>query len=217
MKTDSQLQHDVIEELGWEASVNAAQIGVSVKDGITSLSGDVGSFGEKWDAEQAAQRVSGVKGLAVDIQVNLPGSAKRSDADIARAVENVLQWTSLLPLDSVKVMVENGWVTLAGEVDWEYQRQSASRAVRYLMGVTGVSDQIALKPAVSLSDVKSDIEAALKRRARDDAKDITVQVHGTDVILSGTTHSWAESELARHAAWSAPGVRQVVDNITVTH
>ena len=217
MKTDSQLQHDVIEELGWEASVNAAQIGVSVKDGIASLSGDVGSFGEKWDAEQAAQRVSGIKGLAVEIQVNLPGSAKRNDADIARAVENILQWTSLLPLDSVKVMVENGWVTLAGEVDWDYQRQSATRAVRYLMGVTGVSDQIALKPSVSLSEVKSDIEAALKRRARDDAKDITVQVHGTDVILSGTTHSWAESELARHAAWSAPGVRQVVDNITVTH
>ena len=217
MKTDSQLQHDVIEELGWEASVNAAQIGVSVKDGIASLSGDVGSFGEKWDAEQAAQRVSGIKGLAVDIQVNLPGSAKRNDADIARAVENVLQWTSLLPLDSVKVMVENGWVTLAGEVDWDYQRQSATRAVRYLMGVTGVSDQIALKPAVSLSVVKDDIEAALKRRAKDDAKDITVQVRGTDVILSGTSHSWAESELARHAAWSAPGVRQVVDNITITH
>jgi len=217
MKTDSQLQHDVIEELGWEASVNAAQIGVSVKDGITTLSGDVSSFGEKWDAEQATQRVAGIKGLAVDIRVNLPGSAKRSDADVARAVENVLQWTSMLPLDSVKVMVENGWVTLSGEVDWDYQRQSATRAVRYLMGVTGVSDQIALKPSVSLSEVKSDIEAALKRRARDDAKDITVQVHGTDVILSGTTHSWAESELARHAAWSAPGVRQVVDNITVTH
>ncbi|MBT3067526.1 BON domain-containing protein [Rhodoferax sp. U11-2br] len=217
MKTDSQLQHDVMEELGWEASVNAAQIGVSVKDGIASLSGDVGSFGEKWDAESAAQRVGGVKGLAVDIRVTLPGSDKRNDADIAQAVENVLQWTSLLPLDSVKVLVENGWVTLAGEVDWDYQRRSATRAVRYLMGVTGVSDQIALKPAVSLSVVKDDIEAALRRRAKDDAKDITVQVSGTDVILSGTSHSWAESELARNAAWSAPGVRQVVNNITVTH
>jgi len=217
MKTDSQLQHDVIEELGWEASVNAAQIGVSVKDGIATLSGDVASFGEKWDAEQAAQRVAGVRALAVDIRVNLLGSAKRSDADIARAVENVLQWTSMLQLDSVKVLVEGGWVTLSGEVDWDYQRQSASRAVRYLMGVTGVSDQITLKPAVSLRVVKEDIEAALRRRARDEAKDITVQVQGTDVILSGTSHSWAESELARNAAWSAPGVRQVVDHITVTH
>jgi len=217
MKTDSQLQHDVIEELGWEASVNAAQIGVSVKDGIATLSGDVTSFGEKWDAEQAAQRVAGVRALAVDIRVNLLGSAKRSDADIARAVENVLQWTSMLQLDSVKVLVEGGWVTLSGEVDWDYQRQSASRAVRYLMGVTGVSDQITLKPAVSLRVVKEDIEAALRRRARDEAKDITVQVQGTDVILSGTSHSWAESELARNAAWSAPGVRQVVDHITVTH
>jgi len=217
MKTDSQLQHDVIEELGWEASVNAAQIGVSVKDGIATLSGDVNSFGEKWDAEQAAQRVAGVRALAVDIRVNLLGSAKRSDADIARAVENILQWTSMLPLDSVKVLVENGWVTLAGEVDWDYQRRSATRAVRYLMGVTGVSDQIALKPAVSLSVVKDGIEAALRRHAKDDAKDITVQVRGTDVILSGTSHSWAESELARNAAWSAPGVRQVVNHITVTH
>jgi osmotically-inducible protein OsmY len=217
MKTDSQLQHDVMEELGWEAAVNAAQIGVSVKDGIATLTGDVTSFGEKWDAEQAAQRVVGVRALAVDIRVNLLGSARRSDADIARAVENVLQWTSMLPLDSVKVLVESGWVTLSGEVDWDYQRQSASRAVRYLMGVTGVSDQITLKPAVSLRVVKEDIEAALRRRASDEAKDITVQVHGTDVILSGTSHSWAESELARNAAWSAPGVRQVVDHITITH
>lgn len=217
MKTDSQLQRDITEELGWEASVNAAQIGVSVKDGIASLSGEVSSFAEKWDAELAAQRVSGVKGIAVDIKVKLPGSAVRSDTDIARAAENVLQWTALLPLDGVKVMVESGWVTLSGEVDWDYQRQSACRAVRYLMGVTGVSDQIALKPTVSQSAVKADIEAALKRRAKNDAKDIMVEVNGTDVILSGSTHSWAESELARHAAWSAPGVRHVVNNITLSN
>lgn len=216
MKTDSQLQQDVLDELSWEASINAAQIGVSVKDGIAALSGDVGSYAEKWDAELAAQRVSGIRGIAVDIRVTLPGTDKRSDTDIARAAENVLQWTTLLPADGVKVMVEKGWVTLSGEVDWDYQRQSASRAVRFLMGVTGVSDQIGLKPAVSLGAVKADIEAALKRRAKDDAKDITVQVRGAEVILTGTTHTWAESELARHAAWSARGVRHVVDNITIS-
>jgi osmotically-inducible protein OsmY len=217
MKTDRQLQQEVIEELSWEASINATQIGVSVKDGIATLSGDVGSHSEKWGAELAAQRVAGVKGIAVDISVVLPGSDQRSDTDIARAAENVLQWTALLPLDGVKVMVEKGWITLSGEVDWDYQRQSASRAVRFLMGVTGVSNQIALKPAVSLSAVKADIEAALKRRAKDDANNIKVNVQGTDVILTGTAHTWAESELARHAAWSAPGVRHVVDNITLSN
>lgn len=217
MKTDTQLQRDVIEELGWDAAINAAQIGVSVKDNIVTLSGDVGSYGEKWNAELAAQRVSGVRGIAVDIRVTLPGSGRRSDVDIARAAENVLQWTAMLPLNGVKVLVENGWVTLSGEVDWDYQRQSASSAVRYLMGVTGISDQIALKPVVSANTVKTDIEAALKRRAKDDAKNIVVEVRGTEVILSGTTHSWAESELARRAAWGAPGVRQVVDHISIAN
>lgn len=216
MKTDSQLQHDVIEELRWEASINAAQIGVAVKDSIVTLSGEVDSFAQKWDAEVVAQRVWGVKGMAIDIHVTLPGSARRSDADIAHSAENVLQWTTFLPMDSVKVKVENGWVTLSGEVDWDYQRQSAAKAVRYLMGVTGVSDQIALKPTVSLGTIKADIEAALKRRAKADAPDISVEVRGTHVILSGTVHTCAESELARHAAWSAPGVHHVVDNITIS-
>jgi len=217
MKTDNQLQQDVIAELYWEASVNATQIGVTAKDGIVTLSGDVGSHAEKWDAELAAQRVSGVRGIAVDIRVTLPGSDSRTDADIARAAENVLQWTALLPLNGVKVMAENGWVTLSGEVEWDYQRQSATRAVRYLMGVTGVSDQIALKPEVSRNAVKTDIEAALRRRAKDDANNITVAVQGTEVTLSGTAHTWEESELARHAAWSAPGVCHVTNNISVTH
>ncbi len=216
MKTDSQLQHDITEELGWDAAIQAAKIGVSVQDGIVTLSGDVDSYGQKWDAERAAQRVTGVKGMAVAIRVILPGPAQRSDADIARAVENVLQWTSFLPLDAVKVMVENGWVSLTGEVDWDYQRRAAARAVRYLMGVTGVSDQMVIKPAVSIDTVKSDIESALKRRAQHEAHHIAVEIRGTEVILTGTTHSWAESELARHAAWSAPGVRHVVDNLTVS-
>jgi osmotically-inducible protein OsmY len=215
MKTDIQLQHDVIEELGWDASINAAQIGASVKDGIVTLSGDVASYAEKWDAELATQRVSGVKGTAVQINVKLPGSARRSDTDIARAVENVLQWATYVPQDTVKVLVENGYVTLSGEVQWGYQRKAACRAVRYLMGVTGVADQIAIKPVVSLSAVRADIQAALKRRAIADAQKISVEVRGSDVVLSGTTHSWADSELARHTAWNTPGVQGVIDNISV--
>ena len=217
MKTDSQLQQDVIAELKWEPSVNAAQIGVEVKDGIVTLAGHVSSYAEKWDAERAAQRVSGVKALAIEMDVKLSGSSKRNDADIAGSAENALQWMTYLPKDSVKVMVEGGWITLSGEVDWEYQRQSAAGAVRYLVGVTGVSNQIAIKPKVSVSVVKSDIEAALKRRAHADAQKISVEVRGTDVTLTGTVHSWSERDLATHSAWGTPGVRNVVNNITVTH
>jgi len=217
MKTDVQVQQDVIAELNWEPSINAAQIGVEVKQGIVTLAGHVDSFAEKWDAERAAQRVSGVTALAIEIDVKLPGSSKRTDADIARSAESALQWTTFLPKDHVKLVVENGWITLSGNVDWEYQRQSAEGAVRYLMGVTGVSNQIVIKPKVSLSAVKSDIEAALKRRASADADKISVQVKGTDVTLTGTVSSWSERDLARESAWSTPGVRNVVDNMTVTY
>jgi osmotically-inducible protein OsmY len=215
MKTDAQVQQDVIAELKWEPSVNAEQIGVEVKDGVVTLAGQVGSFAEKWDAERAAQRVSGVRALAVEMDVALPGSSRRADADIARSVENVLQWTTYLPQDRVKVMVEAGWVTLSGELDWDYQRQAAVGAVRYLMGVTGVSDQIRIKAKVSSSVVKADIEAALKRRASSDAHGISVEVRGADVTLTGRVHSWSERDMARSSAWSTPGVRHVVDNLTV--
>jgi osmotically-inducible protein OsmY len=217
MKTDAQLQQDVIAELNWEPSVNAAQIGVEVKDGIVTLAGHVNSYAEKFDAERAAQRVSGVKALAIEMDVTLAGSSKRNDADIARSAENVLEWMTYLPKDSVKVKVEGGWITLTGELGWEYQRQAATSAVRYLMGVTGVSDQITIKPKVSLVAVKSDIEAALKRRAQSDAQEISVKVHGADVTLSGIAHSWVERDLARHAAWGTPGVRKVVDKMTVAY
>ena len=215
MKTDAQLQQDVIAELEWEPSVNAAQIGVEVKGGIVTLAGHVNSYAGKWNAERAAQRVSGVKALAIEMDVKLAGSSKRNDTDIARSAENVLEWMTSLPEDSVKVMVEGGWITLSGEVDWHFQKQAAADAVRDLMGVTGVSDQIAIKPRVSASIVKSDIEAALKRRAKSDAQKIFVEVRGGDVTLTGTVHSWSERDLARHSAWGAPGVRNVVDNITV--
>lgn len=217
MKTDSQIQQDVIAELKWEPSINAAEVGVEVKNGVVTLAGHVASYGEKWDAERAAQRVAGVKALAVEIDVALGGTSKRNDADIARSVENVLEWTSFLSKDPIKVMVENGWVTLSGEVLWDYQRQAAKLAVRYLMGVTGVSDQITIRNRVTSTNVKTDIEAALKRRASNEAQQITVAVTGDVVTLTGNVHNWAERDLVTRSAWCTPGVSNVVDNIKVTY
>jgi len=217
MKTDAQIQQDVIAELKWEPAINAAQIGVEVKEGIVTLAGQVGTFGEKWDAERAAQRVLGVKALAVEVDVKLSGLSKRTDADIARAAENVLEWSTYVSKDRVKVMVETGWITLTGDVDWEYQRQAAEGAVRYLMGVTGVSNQIAIKAIASSIAVKSDIEAALKRRAITDAQDILVAVNGANVTLTGTIQNWSERDLARNSAWGTPGVRNVIDKMTVEY
>src|ERR1700689_4516405 len=188
MKTDTQLQSDVIAELSWEPSINAEDIGVEVKDGIVTLAGHVGTYAEKIGAERATMRVSGVRALAVEMDVKLAGSSKRNDVDIARSVDNVLQWTTYLPKDAVKIKVEGGIVTLSGEVTWEFQRNAAVHAVRYLMGVKGVNDQLLIKPQLSAPVVKADIEAALKRRAQKNANEITVSVHGPDVTLSGKAH-----------------------------
>ena len=215
MKTDSQLQQDVMAELKWEPAVHAAQIGVEVKNGVVTLAGEVSSYTEKLNAERAAQRVNGVKALAVEMKVKLSEFGKRTDADIAESAKNILGWTSSLPADAVKVLVEGGWLTLSGDVEWQYQRQDAADSVRYLSGVTGVSNQIAIKPSVSAKVVKSDIEAALKRRAAADAKTIAVEVKGADVTLSGTVHSWAERDLAKRSAWGTSGVRNVVDKMNL--
>jgi osmotically-inducible protein OsmY len=218
MKTDKQVQLDVIAELGWEPSVNAAHIGVEVSNGVVTLAGHVSSYTEKFNAERATQRVAGVKALAVEMDVKFAGAtAKRTDADIAQSVESVLQWATYFPSDSIKVKVEGGWITLSGDVEWDYQRQTAFDSVRHLAGVTGVSNLIAIKPSVSSTLVKSDIEAALKRRARTDAQKISVEVRGSDVTLTGAVHSWSERELARNSAWSSPGVSNVVDNMTVSY
>lgn len=215
MKTDSQLQADVIAELKWEPSINSTQIGVEVKNGIVTLAGHVDSYAEKWAAERAAQRVFGVRALVIELAIKLPGSSQRSDRDIAASAETALRWITFVPKDSVKIIVENGWVTLTGAVDWAYQREFATGAVRYLLGVTGLSDQITLRAKPSHSVVKSDIEAALKRNADQDASAIAVTVHGSDVTLSGTVHSWHERERATHTAWGSPGVRNVVDNMVL--
>jgi osmotically-inducible protein OsmY len=215
MKTDTQLKQDVIAELEWEPAVNAAQIGVEVTDGVVTLSGSVSAFAEKWHAEQAAQRVAGVDILVVDMDVKLSGAARRDDADIARAADTLLLWATSLPANSIKVMVDNGWITLTGAAHWQYQKQSATDSVRYLAGVTGVSNQIVIKPRVSLNAVKTEIEAALTRVAKADAQKILVDVEGTNVTLTGTVRNWSERELATHAAWGTPGVYNVEDKMTL--
>jgi osmotically-inducible protein OsmY len=217
MKTDTQIQQDVLAELKWEPSVNAAHIGVEVTGGIVTLAGHVDSYAEKWATEQAAQRVSGVKAVVVEMDVKLHFDNQRSDADVAQAVENALAWSAYLPANRVQVQVEKGWVTLTGDLEWEYQRQSAQAALRHLMGVVGVSNNIALQPAVTQGDVKTDIEAALNRRATEDARKIQVEVHGDQVTLSGMVHSWDERTTARYSAWNTQGVRNVVDNIAVAY
>lgn len=217
MKTDSQLQQDVMNELKWEPSVKATHIGVEVQNGVVTLTGHVENYGEKWHAEKAAQRVFGVKALAVEMDVKLLGISERSDADIAQSVKNVLLWTTFLPLDAVKVMVEKGWVTLSGVVDWNYQKTSASKGVRYLMGVKGVSNQITIKPSLTVSSIKDDIEAALKRRFRNEGNHITIAVNGGDVTLSGTVHTWADRNMITHAAWGTAGVTKVTDNLTISY
>ena len=217
MKTDTQLQNDVMAELKWDPSVNAADIGVEVKDGVVTLSGHVDKFTEKWAAERAAQKVTGVKALAVELDVSLPGASNRSDADIARTAENVLEWTTSWPTDHVVVMVEKGWITLSGELDYEYQRQIASSAVRHLMGVTGVSNQIVIKSRLTSSSVKSEIEAALKRRALTDAQEIMVTVNGSKVTLTGVVQSWSEHDMVSDSVWNTPGVTDVSNNISVAY
>ena len=214
-KSDVDLRNDILAELKWEPSVKETEIGVAVKSGVVTLTGYVDSFAEKWAAERATKRVSGVKAVAEEIQVKLPGLSERTDVDIARAAENALAWNVWIPEDRIKVIVERGWITLEGDVDRQYQRETAEDAVLHLTGVRGVSNDIKIKPAVSASDVKAKIEAALKRNAAIDAERINVRATGSKVTLSGIVRSWAERDEASKAAWSAPGVLEVQNNVVI--
>jgi osmotically-inducible protein OsmY len=216
MKTDAELQQDVMSELQWEPTIKTADIGVAVKDGVVTLSGYVDSYVKKWAAERAAARVFGVRAVAEEMQVRLPDSLNLSDEDIARVVVNVLEWNVLVPHDRVKVKVQDGLVTLSGEVDWGYQKFAAEESVRYLMGVVWFSNQITVKPTVKPQDTKDKIVSAFQRNALLDSRRITVETRGGWVILSGSVHSWGERAEAQWAAWAAPGVSEVENNIIIS-
>jgi osmotically-inducible protein OsmY len=214
--TDAEIRKNVEAELSFEPSINASEIGVAVKDGIVTLTGRVDSYWEKIAAEEAATRVAGVKAVANELEIRLPFSSERTDEDIARAAVNRLEWTITVPKDRIKVKVSKGWVTLEGEVEWQFQKNAAEEAVRNLVGIKGVINHIVVKERPSTAEVKAKIEEALKRSAEVDASHITVETEGDKVILKGTVRSWFEREEAERAAWRAPGVRKVDNRIIVS-
>src|SRR6266852_4236793 len=215
-RTDEQIQDDILEELKWDTRVRPNEIGVAVKEGIVTLTGWVDSYLKKMAAESAAHRVQGVKAAANDIEVRLPSSSERTDADLAAAVVNALKWDAFIPADKIDVTVSKGWVTLKGEVEFGFQRRAAERAVQRLSGVKGVSNLITIKPLLSPTDLKQKIEKALVRNAETDARHITVEVQGSKVILYGTVRSYAEKQEAEDTVWCAPGVSEVENRIVVS-
>jgi osmotically-inducible protein OsmY len=218
VQTDEQLQQEILREFKYDARLQPNEIGVAVKDGVATLTGHVDSYLKRWAAEEAAHRIRGVKAVANDIEVKLPTSSERTDADIAAAVTRALEWDTSIDTDKVDVTVSKGWVTLSGEVEWGFQRADAERAARRITGVRGVSNLIDVRPRQrpSPDEMKKKIEDALVRSAETDAKRIQVEVRGSKVILTGTVRAWAEKQEAERVAWSAPGVASVENRIIVS-
>ncbi len=213
--SDKTLRQAVMDELEWEPSIDAQHIGVAVEDGVVTLTGHVGSYIERFAVEKAMKRVKGVRAIAEEIEVRFPNDKKTSDDQIARRSLDVIAWDSTIPKDKIQIKVQNGFVTLTGEVDWFYQRDDAEAAVRKLTGVKGLSNEIKVKPQVRVTDIKQRIETALKRNAEVEADAIKVTVQDGRVILDGKVKAWYERELAERTAWSAPGVISVEDRISI--
>lgn len=215
MKTDSEIKKDVLDELKWDASINETEVGVAVKDGIVTLTGYLSSYIEKIAAEKAAKRVEGVKAVVENIEVKLISSSKRTDLDIAKAAVDRLTWDSSVPKDAIIVKVEDGWVTLEGNVNWNYQKEAAKKAIQNLWGVKGVTNLVVIKSAIEPTQVKENIKKTFERNAILDAQKIDVRTEGHKVTLSGYVSSWDEKQQAKDAAWSAPGVWEIEDNLKI--
>lgn len=215
MKTDEALRQTILDELEWNPSVTATEIGVAVRNGIVELTGHVSSYAEKRAAEQCVQKIAGVKGLALEINVRLPNHIQSADDEIAERAARILGWNAMVPPDVVKVTVEKGWVTMRGEVDWNYQRDLARADIEKLSGVIGLANLLTVKERVLPVNVKNKIEDAFRRDAVLDAAKIKVQTRGSEVVLEGRIHDWHERELATQAAWSAPGVSRVTDHLQI--
>lgn len=215
MKTDSDLKKDVLTELVWDPLIPEARVGVSVNDGVVTLTGHLDTYAEKVAAKRAVERVSGVKAIAMELDVIPVGVHQRSDTEIATAVQHALSWNTSVPQDQVKVSVEKGWVTLSGELDWNFQRRAVERMIRPLKGVVGITDNIRLKVLPVPANLSSRIEDALTRQAVREAKRIEISMDGSVVTLRGHVHSWAERSAAEGVIWSAPGVSRVNNQLTV--
>lgn len=216
IKNDSQLQRDIVEELRWDPQTSLCEIGVAVGDGVVTLSGSVASYAQKLAAERAAGRVAGVRAIAEDLSVNLDAPWMRTDVAIAHAAVDALRWDTQVPDDRMQVRVEDGWITLTGDVTWKFQSRAAEHAVRFLTGVRGLTNLVHVRTSASVAMVKSKIEEALERHAEIDARLIEVEAVDGKVTLKGSVHSWAERHDAESAAWAAPGVTAVDDRLTIS-
>ena len=215
MKTDLEIQQDIMNELKWQPFLRAATIGVAVKNGVVTLSGNVDNYAQKVEAEKAAKKVAGVKAIAEDIQIGVSPSFKKTDTEIAGSVISALKWHAAVPDEKIKVKVEEGIVTLEGEVEWDFQRSSAKKAVSNLLGVRNVINLITVKPKLTAFDVRSKVSQALHRTATVDAERVSIEVEGNKVILNGKVRSFAEKEDVEDAAWCAPGVNRVESHLEV--